>query len=335
MLRAIATARTSVYLEVYAFFLDEVGKQFVAALTEARQRSVEVSVIIDGLGSRGHSGEVLKVLTDIGCAATIYHPMLSAFLGRLRRNHRKILLIDEEVAFVGGINIGAPYHGKSVSDYADLAVEIRGPACADLALELGGGRAPRAAPIRFFLSRRSGSFRLRKRYLKAIASAKQRMLIAHGYFLPDRRMLRSITAAARRGVAVSLLVAGRSDIPLVQAATSSYYIRLLRAGVRIYEWQTSVLHSKVATIDDGELLIGSFNLDPFSLFNLEILVEMDDPAATLAAGQWISDRIALGRPVGLDELVSSSLRKQLRRWIGHLGARLAHAVRRLLTSRAS
>ncbi len=334
MLAAIAQAERTIYIEVYAFFLDEIGSRFIAALGEALKRSVTVRVIIDGLGSRGHSAGVQKALLQVGCEVSIYHPIWSALYGRFRRNHRKILLIDDRVAFVGGINIGMPYHGDSTTDYADLAVQIEGPACAQLARALDGKSQQGDSAIRFFLSRHGGSFRLRRRYIKAIGRAQKRILLAHGYFLPDRRLLRSITAAARRGVEVILLVAGHSDIPFFQAATANYYARLLRSGVQIFEWQSSVLHSKVATIDDQRLLIGSFNLDPLSLLNLEILVEIRQMLAVSAASTWIQSRLALGRRVALAELRHPSLLRRLVLLIGFLGTKFAHAMRRVITSRA-
>ena len=278
MLLAIARAQRSVHLEVYAFAPSGVGARFVEALGQAAGRGVRVQVVIDGWGSARGGRAVAAALREAGCAVRIYNRLLAMLVGRFGRNHRKILLVDDEVAFLGGINIGDENVGEGVRlGWADLALEIRGPQCARLGQMIR--REPQTSvdsSLRIYLSGLGGGWRLRRRYLKAFASARQRIHVAHGYFLPDRGVVRAITAAARRGVQVRLLLAGRSDVPFARAATRSLYRRLLAAGVHIHEWSGSVLHAKVATVDGRRLLVGSFNLDPFSLANLEALVEVAD-----------------------------------------------------------
>jgi cardiolipin synthase len=278
MLLAIARAKRSVHLEVYAFVPSGVGARFVEALGQAASRGVKVQVQIDGWGSLHGGRAVVAALREAGCTARIYNRLIGLLVGRFGRNHRKILLVDDEVASLGGINIGDENVGQGERlGWADLALEIRGPQCVRL------GQMIRREPhrqvessLRIFLCGLGGGWRLRRRYLKAFASARQRIHIAHGYFLPDRGVMRGITNAARRGVQVRLLLAGRSDVPFALAAARSLYRRLLAAGVAIHEWSDSVLHAKVATIDGRRLLVGSFNLDPLSLANLEALVEVDD-----------------------------------------------------------
>src|SRR5262249_17843053 len=142
-------------------------------------------------------------------------------------------------------------------------------------------------PVRIYLSSESGGRKLRKRYLKAFAAARARLLVAHAYFVPDRGLVRALRRAAKRGVDVRLLLAGRSDVPFARAATMSLYRRLLSAGVHIYEWSRSVLHAKAATVDGQRFLVGSFNLDPLSLSNLEALVEITDASVVPSADAWI------------------------------------------------
>ena len=173
---------------------------------------------------------------------------------------------------------------------------------------------------------------MRRRYLKAFAGARQRIHIAHGYFLPDLGVVRAIVAAARRGVQVRLLLAGRSDVPFARAASRSLYRRLLAAGVAIHEWSDSVLHAKVATVDGRRLLVGSFNLDPFSLANLEALVEVADPRVIEQGEAWIQDHFARAR-----QMTSAAASSRLRRWLldplGRIVARLADAISRVVVSR--
>jgi cardiolipin synthase len=256
-------------------------------------------------------------------------------LGRLGRNHRKVLLVDDEIAFLGGINIGDE-NVATVGEvgWADLALEIRGPQCARLGQRIRREpRRPVESSLRIELCGLGGGWRLRRRYLVAFATAKQRIHIAHGYFLPDRGIVRAITSAARRGVEVRLLLAGRSDIPFARAATRSLYRQLLAAGVHIHEWTRSVLHAKVATIDGRRLLVGSFNLDPFSLANLETLVEVDDPRIVDEGEAWIQSRF-----VDATVMTSVEAASRPRRWVldplGRMIARLVDAISRIVANRS-
>jgi cardiolipin synthase A/B len=335
MLFAIARAQRSVHLEVYAFAPSAVGSSFVEALGQAANRGVRVRVVIDGWGSARGGRAVAAALREAGCAVRIHNRLRALLVGRFGRNHRKILLVDDEVAFLGGINIGDENVSVGVRlGWADLALEIRGPQCAHL------GRMIRREPnhlvhssLRIYLSRLGGGWRLRRRYLQAFASARQRIDVAHGYFLPDAGVVRAITAAARRGVQVRLLLAGRSDVAFTRAATRSLYRRLLAAGVSIHEWSRSILHAKVATVDGRRLLIGSFNLDPFSLANLEALVEVEDTPVVAQGEAWIQDHFARSRSITVVE-ASSRLQRWLLDRLGRLVARLTAAISRVIASRS-
>jgi cardiolipin synthase len=334
MLTAIVQARRSVDLQVYGFDLSGVGARFITALRAAASRGVAVRVVIDGWGSARRGSAVASSLREAGCAVEIYHRLRSLLLGRFGRNHRKILLVDDELAFLGGINIGDEYLTAGVRPgWADLALAIRGPQCARLAAMIRRRPlGPVKSALSIHLSGLGGGWRLRRRYLEAIASARRRIHIAHGYFLPDRGVVRAITRAARRGVRVHLLLAGRTDIPFARAAARSLHRRLLRAGVTIHEWEDSVLHAKVATVDGRRLLIGSFNLDAFSLANLETLVEVDDDRVVGEAEAWIRDHMERSRTVTtLDG--SSRMRRWLLDPLGRLVAGLADAISRVIASR--
>ncbi len=333
MLQAIAQAQKTVHLEVYAFAPLGVGARFVEALGQATSRGVMVQVVIDGWGSVRGGRAVAAALRDAGCTVRIYSRLRALLIGRFGRNHRKILLVDDKVAFVGGINIGDENVGEGLRlGWADLTLEIRGPHCARLGEMIRG--EPRHAvdnSLRIYLSRLGGGWRLRRRYLKAFASARQRIHLAHGYFLPDRGVVRAITAAARRGVQVRLLLAGRSDVPFTRAATRSLYRRFLAAGVDIHEWSDSVLHAKVATIDGSCLLVGSFNLDPFSLTNLEVLVEVADVKVVSQGEAWIQNHFERSR-----SMTSVEAGSRWQRWLldplGRIVARLADKSSRMIVA---
>jgi cardiolipin synthase len=327
MLAAIAEARRSIWLEVYAFAFSGVGARFVEALALAARSGVRVRVVIDGWGSARGGLAVAAALRTAGCEVQIYNRLWALLLGRFGRNHRKILLVDDELAFLGGLNIGD-------QRWADLALQIRGPQCANLAQMIRREpRQPVSSALRLNLSGLGGGWRLRRRYLKAITGATQRIHLAHGYFLPDRGIIRAITAAARRGVQVRLLLTGRSDVPFAHLATQSLHRRLMVAGVVIHEWSESVLHAKVATVDGTLLLIGSFNLDPFSLANQETLVEVADLQVVTQAEAWIQGHFARS-PAVAPRPVRPGLRVWLEDQLGLWVARLAAVAGRLMARRS-
>lgn len=334
MLDAIALAQRFVHLETCAFSPSGVSERLIEALSGARRRGVAVHVLIDGWGSARGGRAVAAALREAGCDVRIYNRLRALLVGRFGRNHRKMLLVDDEVAFLGGINIGDENVGEGTRlGWADLALEIRGPQCARLGQMIRREpRRPIEGSLCIHLCGLGGGWRLRRRYLDAFAGARHRIHVAHGYFLPDLGVIRAITAAARRGVQVRLLLAGRSDVPFARAATRSLYRRLLAAGVSIHEWSHSVLHAKVATVDGRRLLVGSFNLDPFSLANLEALVEVADVRVVEQGEAWIQDHFW-----GSRSITSVEAGSWVRRWLldplGVLVARLAEALSRVLASR--
>jgi cardiolipin synthase len=325
MLEAIASAKQRVHLEVYTFEREGVGARFLDALVAAARRGVTVKVVVDGWGSVKASSHLTETLKAVGAKVRVYNPLTSLCTGRSWRNHRKILLVDDAVAFLGGINIGDAYaaHGDEPG-WADLAVELRGDICRQLGAKLhAGASALVSGPVSLFLSGFGGGHRLRKRYLSAIDGAQREVVLAHAYFLPDMRFVRALKQAARRGVKVSLLLAGRSDVVFARAATMRLYREFLRAGVGIYEWTASTLHAKAAVVDGEKLLVGSFNLDPLSLVNLETLVEVEEPRVSAQASLWLEKHMAVSRRVLLEQCGRSPLQQWLLDVVGLAVARFA------------
>lgn len=323
MLEAIASAKQRVHLEVYTFEREGVGARFVDALVAAARRGVVVKVVVDGWGSIKASKHLTETLKAAGAKVRVYNPLTSLCTGRSWRNHRKILLVDDAVAFLGGINIGDAYanHGD-VQGWADLAVELRGDICRQLGAKLHAGTSSLVSgPVSLFLSGFGGGHRLRKRYLSAIDGARRELVLAHAYFLPDLSFVRALKRAARRGVKVSLLLAGRSDVVFARAATMRLYREFLRAGVGIYEWTASTLHAKAALVDGERLLVGSFNLDPLSLVNLETLVEAQEPRVSAQAALWLEKHMAVSRRVFLEDCGRSPLQQWLLDVVGLAVAR--------------
>ncbi|HEX4859261.1 MAG TPA: cardiolipin synthase ClsB [Usitatibacteraceae bacterium] len=294
LIAAIDGAESDVRIETYIFRDDRSGKAVAEALARAAQRGVAVRVMVDGVGSHETPVDFLDSLARAGVHLLVYRPERRRFhlsRMRLRRNHRKIALVDGQIGFVGGINIIDDLNG-SLSPYPryDYSVRIEGPVLASLypvvhstwrnvALRDWQIRDLHDPPIQVpatpageqraeFVIRDNLRFRrsIEKHYREAIIAARERVLIVCPYFLPGRGFRRVLIKAARRGIRVTILLQGRADHPLLQLATRALYARLLSEGIVIAEYQRSMLHGKVATIDDRWATVGSSNLDPFSLF---------------------------------------------------------------------
>ncbi|MCC2676652.1 MAG: ybhO [Ramlibacter sp.] len=310
----IANARREVVVETFILFEDKVGLQLQEALIAAARRGAQVDITIDDWGSPDLSEHYLGALREAGVRVHSFNPGPRPFGLRphlLRRMHRKIAVIDREVAFVGGIN----YSADHLADYGpeakqDYAVEIHGPLVAEIhrfchaALAEGqryqrekrqwwrSRKQFRAAPDQLpaagsaeamFVVRdnRRHMNDIERHYRIAIRSAKKRIVIANAYFFPGYRFIRELKRAAKRGVDVRLILQGQPDMPFVKTAAGMLYHYLLRAGVRIYEYCERPLHGKVAVMDDEWCTVGSSNLDPMSLsFNLEANVIIRDRAFT-------------------------------------------------------
>ena len=329
MLEAIDGAREHVHFEVYIFEQDGWGERFIDALGRAAGRGAAVTVVVDGWGTFGASRRLVDRLQTAGCTARIYNPLSGLLRGALRRNHRKMLVVDDRVAFLGGINIGEAYaSGGGARGWEDLALEIHGRPAVWLGRRMRGvGPLPRPGRVRIYLF---SGWRMRKRYLALLRDARSRVALAHAYFLPDAGLFRALRRAARRGATVTLLLAGRTDVALARAATRRLYRRLLAAGVHIYEWQASVLHAKAAVADGNRMLLGSFNLDPLSIVNMETLVELDDPGAAVELERWIGERVALSHQVTGADCAGTLLQRLLVDVVGAWAARLSAWVARVI-----
>lgn len=352
MLQAIQLARRWVRLETYMFVDDAVGHVFGRALAEAAERGVRVTVLYDWLGSWSTRRSFFRALNERGVDVRPFKPLsLQGRLGRLiRRDHRKILIVDGEVAFVGGVNIAAHWAPRRPSEplngdgWRDDVLRIEGPAVALLERRFAASwrmqwkhRIRRRRPFDASSLCSPGSARgdvrltvlssrraIHAAYVRAINAARRSVMIAAAYFVPDRRMLAAIKDAARRGVRVVLVMAGKSDHPAVTFASRALYERLLELGVRIYEWTDGVLHAKTAVVDGTWGTIGSFNLERMSLrFNHEVNVFFVDPRVGRAIEESFQVDCARCRPVELE-----AWRK--RPWWQRLVERVAWLFRKLL-----
>lgn len=301
MRAALRAARRSVRLETYIFDGTALGLSFRDALVEACARGARVQVLVDAVGTFNLSDSFWDPLRAAGGECRWFNPLN---LQRFNyRDHRKILVVDESVAFIGGCNIAAEYSGDGVTrGWRDLGLQVGGTLAVELAesfdrmFDRSGLKHKRLQRLRrntaeswteeqnwqLLLSGPGRGHRGMKRALAASLAPARLVNIISGYFLPTGRIRRELRRRARRGGRVQLILAGQSDVKLAQLASRHLYQGLLRAGVEIYEYQPQVLHTKLVIADDV-VFTGSANLDARSLnINYELLVRV--AGADLAAG---------------------------------------------------
>lgn len=303
MIEAIDTAHDDVLLETYIFSFEGAGADVAHALMRAAQRGVRVCLVVDGVGTGQLPSPWAAQMAQAGVKVHVFAPAVGIGFwlpSRWRRMHRKLCVVDQRVAFCGGINILDDYldphvQGLLKAPRLDYAVSMRGPlavtvhetmmqlwsrieAVSDLRSQnLSGAidalrgatqslRLPTRGETQLVL-RDNVRYRthIERAYRKAIGSAHHDVVVANAYFFPGLRLRRALVLAARRGVRVRLLLQGQYEYFLPYRAARQLYGQLMAAGVEIYEYHASFLHAKVAVVDGKWLTVGSSNLDPFSL----------------------------------------------------------------------
>jgi len=335
LLAAIDAARESIGLEIYIFTPGPLGDSFRAALVRAGLRGVRVRVLLDAMGSVQLPADYWQPLLRAGGEVRQFNPVA---LKRLWiRDHRKLLVCDDRVAFVGGFNLSPEYEGDGVRrGWCDLGLKITGPLAGPLAasfttmfdradlqhqhfMRLRRNDIPKTAAgpkEQLLLSgpgRGPGPF---QRVLQTDLARAARVQIMAAYFLPPRPLRRALLRVARRGGCVQLLLPGRSDVRLSQLATQSLYRRFLRREVEIHEYQPQILHAKLIIVDDI-VYVGSANLDPRSLhINYELMLRLANPALAAEARQIFAARLAHARRITAGEWRESQTlwRRLKQRW---------------------
>ncbi len=292
LLEAIDAATREIHLETYIFEDDDTGRLVAAALSRAANRGVRVRVLVDGFGAREFPAKLMPALEASGVQVLVYRRKISPLTlrrHRLRRLHRKLVVVDARLAFVGGINIIDDVHAPGQPPRYDYAVRVEGPLIAPIhasvhqlwklvawanfrhrlrALTHAPVVAePRGSVRAAFLVRDNFRHRrdIEEAYLDAIEEAREEIVLANAYFLPGIRFRHALMNAAQRGVRVTVLLQGRVEYLLLHYASQALYDALLGAGIHIFEYHLSFLHAKVAVIDGKWLTVGSSNIDPFSL----------------------------------------------------------------------
>jgi cardiolipin synthase len=322
---ALDRAVDEIYLETYIFENDHTGRRIGEALRRAARRGVRTHLLIDGFGSNSLSTTMMDSLKDAGVMVLKFRPQISPWTlqrRRLRRLHRKIVVIDQSLAFVGGMNImdDVDIPGQ-VLPRLDYAVKVEGPVVKIISWSTRSLwlRVVRLRRLRFdwpreqkcrapsvesaghmksaFLVRDNFRHRrdIEKAYLQAINQAHSEIILANAYFLPGRNFRHALLRAARRGVRVVLLLQGKIEYRLAHYASRALFGTFLDAGIEIYEYHQSILHAKVAVIDDHWATVGSSNLDPFSLLlALEANIAVDDQGFATALKDSLEQAIKAG-----------------------------------------
>jgi len=352
LLEALAAARQEILYETYIYAEDETARQITDALIAAAKRGVKVRVVTDWFGTGNRTA---CRLGQEFAAACVHYRMFNPWFKRgAARSHRKITVVDKQVAFVGGINT----NDDMLCDYApheplpaprwDFAVRVRGPLVDEIHREAQAqwartGHLALVRRVKLFKEMRKkppaqgerpmrAAFVVRdnlrnrrtiqRAYLQAIGQAKKRVMMATPYFAPGRKFREAMCKAAQRGVDVCLLI-GVGEFRVQDAVAASFYPELLAAGVRIVEYRKTQLHAKVAVVDDSWATVGSSNCDALSLFiNQEANVVVRDAHFASSMAQQIQNGIADGVAVGLEDLRKLS-------WVRRCGHETAYFLYKL------
>ena len=357
IIEGIGRAQSTIELETYIFSVDPLGRRIEAALAEAAHRGVRVRLLVDGIGAVSWIDRQSEILTSSPAQVRVYHPVLIAgffknrrrgtLFSRLnRRDHRKVCLVDENVAWVGSLNVSGS-HCRSVYGHhawRDTGVRIRGEALCDLlsafnnawarsntpdgkrrwresfqVSSFGSRERQKSSLVRLNYTqrlRRRNSFQLRTR----LQSARHRIWITTAYFAPSPSLVLRLTNAAKRGVDVRVLVPRKSDIFFMPWVTTTHYAPLLVEKVRIFEYLPRFLHAKSIIVDDW-VTVGTTNLNQRSLlydFEVDIVLKNTD-ALRLIDSQFLKDleqseevKVA---PGGWASLLGRLINFFWRRWI--------------------
>ncbi len=300
MLAAIRGARKNINLEFYIYWDGEIGRLFAEALAERSRAGVAVKVILDAVGSATMSRSLIDFMQRNGIDLEWYHPLrwytLSSFN---HRTHRKLLVVDGTVGFSGGVGIADDWLGDAdaKNHWRDTVARVEGPAVIQMqfafmdnwvksrgelltGLDYFPAIEPRGSQLAQVIksSPSEGSSTVKLLYIVSMVSAQQRIWISNAYFVPDRDTIRALEGAVRRGVDVRVIVPGELvDVPIVRQASRLHYDGLLRRGIRLWEYQPTMMHAKTMVVDGMWSTIGSSNFDDRSFrLNDEVNVNVYD-----------------------------------------------------------
>jgi cardiolipin synthase len=340
MLAAIKGAKRTINLEFYIYWDGDIGRTFAEALAERARAGVKVNVVLDAVGSASMSRDLVLFLQRNGISVEWYHPLRWYTISRLNhRTHRKILVVDGEIGFCGGVGIADLWLGdaENKEHWRDTVARIEGPAVTQMQfafmdnwvksrgeLLVGLDYFPQLEPRGPCLAQvlksspSEGSSAVKLMFIVSIVCAKKSIYLSSAYFIPDRDTMRALEGAVRRGVDVRVIVPGEyTDVPIVRHAGRFYYNRLLKRGVRIFEYQPTMMHAKTMVVDGIWTTIGSSNFDDRSFrLNDEVNVNVYDEGIAAQMEQMFFADLARS-----EEIVSRRFKK--RPWLDRVKERVA------------
>jgi len=337
MLRAIEEAKSSINLSAYIWRGDRIGWLFADALSKKSRQGLTIRAVYDSLGCVDVDPLIFDTMEVEGVQVLEYRPLRPwrPRWGVWRRNHRKMLIVDNKVGFVGGINLSLQcesietggegwrdthvhFEGQAVNDLNRLFLNVwekenhaQGPLARPPAIP---ANPPGSQTVSILASDRLQRD-IRLSYLKAIQQARHSIRISNAYFVPDLRIRLALYKAAKRGVDIQIILPAKSDVRMVAWAVHHLYGRLLANSVRLFEWQGTMLHCKTAVIDDAWTTVGSSNLDHLSLrSNLEANILILDPEIGQQMNERFDEDLKNCREYTLEDWKKRSLWQRLRSW---------------------
>ncbi len=339
MFAALDRAASSIALEMYIFSDDDTGKAFHDHLFAAARRGVRVQILVDAWGSWSLPDAYWNAIRSVGGEIRWFHPLLKGLLPF--RNHRKLLLIDNRLAYIGGMNIADEYYrgAKGELPWRDNVVEISGLEVTQLRRSFSRMWAKADMPYRrlfrwlntrhrmkitkckkvqFLESGPDNPMRpVRQAYLLTVQDARKSIDLAMSYFYPHGRILSALKRAAARGVRVRLLVPRKIDVTVARWAACGLYGRLLRAGMEVWEYEPAVMHAKLAIADDA-VIAGSANLDIRSgRINHELVAIVAEPTIATKAREDFEDDLRCSQRIFLKDWETRPLVQKLKERISY------------------
>ncbi|HUR83207.1 MAG TPA: cardiolipin synthase [Thermoanaerobaculia bacterium] len=338
MLSAIRGAKRTINLEFYIYWDGAIGRQFAEALAERARAGVKVNVVLDAVGSAQMSENLTDFLIRNGVQVEWYHPLRWYTLSRVNhRTHRKLLVADGEVGFCGGVGIADDWLGDadSKNHWRETVVRIEGPVVTQMQfafldnwvksrgeLLTGLDYFPQVPPRGTCIAQvvksspSEGSSTAKLLYIISIVSAKKSIYINSAYFVPDRDTTRALEGAVRRGVDVRIIVPGEfTDVPIVRHAGRLLYGGMLRRGIRIFEYQPTMMHAKTMVVDGVWTTIGSSNFDERSFrLNDEVNVNIYDEGIAAQMEQMFFEDLARSEEVTRGRWLKRPWGERVKEW---------------------
>jgi cardiolipin synthase len=358
-IRAIDQAKLFIHFQSFIVDEDETGSRIFEALIRASLRGVRTYILLDAYGTKYLSSELIKRIESAGIFFRFFSPnfVTNGFQLSLRLHH-KVLLVDGELAIIGGMNFADRYHGtQKRKAWLDFALQFRGPECAHVnsilrklwnkpllpkierSNEIIHSSGTYESNIRLRVTQNNwyrNKIEILKSYRSAIKHSQDRMIIFASYFLPGRLERKLLRIASERGVDIKIVLAAESDAPIFKRATGFLYDFILRNNIRIYEYLPSNLHAKVATVDGKWCTIGSYNLNHVSDYgSVEMNVEVMDSGFTSNFEKILLKIIRQDcRQVTFEDYLSrKTVFSQLLGWLSYQMIRLLMRIMAQMTSK--